>query len=98
MGIEDTPKNMLITKSLTDQERHKFINFLIETKINFAWSYDDMPGLDPDLVVYNLVVRPYAKPIKQKIHKMHPHIALLIKAKLQKMLDVGFIKPIDYPE
>lgn len=29
---------------------------------------------------------------------MHPHIALLVKIELQKLLDVGFIKPIDYVE
>jgi hypothetical protein len=29
---------------------------------------------------------------------MHPQIALLVKLELQKFLDVGFIRPIDYPE
>lgn len=27
---------------------------------------------------------------------MHPQIALLVKAKLKKLLDVSFIRPIDY--
>jgi hypothetical protein len=27
---------------------------------------------------------------------MLPHIALLVKVKLKKLLDVGFIRPIDY--
>jgi len=29
---------------------------------------------------------------------MHPHIALLVKEELKKLLDVGFIRAIDYPE
>lgn len=29
---------------------------------------------------------------------MHPQIALLMKVELQKLLDVGFIKAIDYVE
>jgi hypothetical protein len=29
---------------------------------------------------------------------MHPQIALLVKVELHKLLDVGFIKPIYYPE
>lgn len=82
MGIEDIPKNVLIAKSLTEQEKQDFINFLTEVKINFTWSYVDMPGLDPELVVHNLDVFPDAKPVKQKLRKMHPHIALLVKAKL----------------
>lgn len=57
-----------------------------------------MPGLDRDLVFHNLIVRLNAKLVKKKLRKMHPHIALLIMAELQKMLDAGFIKSIDYPK
>jgi hypothetical protein len=64
----------------------------------FAWTYADMPGLDPSLVVHHLVVCANAKPVKQKLRKMHPKIALLVKEELQKLLDVGFIRPIDYSD
>lgn len=57
-----------------------------------------MPGLDPKLVVHNLVVRKDSKLVKQKLRKMNPQVSLLVKEELQKMLDVEFIKPIDYPE
>lgn len=29
---------------------------------------------------------------------MHPHIALLVKEEFHKILDVDFVRPIDYPE
>ncbi|GLJ48087.1 hypothetical protein SUGI_1015300 [Cryptomeria japonica] len=29
---------------------------------------------------------------------MNPQVALMVKAKLKKLLDVGFIRPIDYAE
>lgn len=57
-----------------------------------------MPGLDPTLVLHHLPLLPNAKPVKQKIRKMHPQIALLVKAELKKLLDVSFIRPIDYVE
>lgn len=38
-----------------------------------------MIGLDPTLVVHNLVVFPRANPIKKNLHKMHPQTALLVK-------------------
>lgn len=57
-----------------------------------------MLGLDPELIMHDLNVSPGAKPIKQKLRKMHPHIALLVKAELKKLLDVGFIKPVAYPQ
>ena len=71
--------------------------FLKKGKINFAWTYKDMPSLDIDLVVYHLIVDPKIKLVKQKLHKMHPKVALLVKAELHKMLEEKFINPIDYP-
>lgn len=57
-----------------------------------------MSGLDSTLLVHHLAVFPRAKPVKQKLHKMHPQIVLLVKVELQKLLDVGFIRPIYYLE
>lgn len=57
-----------------------------------------MPKLDPDLVMHHLSLPLEAKPVKQKLRKMHPHVALLVKVELQKLLDVGFIRPVDYAE
>lgn len=41
-----------------------------------------MPILDTDLVVHHLVVDLKIKPVKNKLRKMHPKVALLVKAKL----------------
>lgn len=38
------------------------------------------------------------KPYKQKLRKMHPHITLLVMVEIQKLLDVDFMRPIDYAE
>ncbi|GLJ53607.1 hypothetical protein SUGI_1143580 [Cryptomeria japonica] len=57
-----------------------------------------MPGLDLDLVMHHLTVAEGDKPVKQKLRKMHPQIAVLVKTELKKLLDVGFIRPIDYVE
>lgn len=57
-----------------------------------------MPRLDPDLIMHHLNVTARAKLVKQKLRNMHPHIALLVKAELKKLLDVRFIQPIAYPE
>ena len=40
-----------------------------------------MPGLHTDLIMHHLSILPGIKPIKQKLRKMHPHVALLVKAK-----------------
>ena len=57
-----------------------------------------MPGLDPKLVVHHLVVDPKIRPVQQKLHKMHPKVALLVKVELKKMLNAKVICLIDYSE
>ena len=53
--------------------------FLKNGKINFAWTYKDMPGLDTDLVVHHLTIYPKIKSMKKKLCKMHPKVAFLVK-------------------
>ena len=55
-----------------------------------------MPGLDPDLIMHHLSITPGIKPIKQKLHKMHPHVVLLVKVELEKLLNASLIRAIDY--
>lgn len=57
-----------------------------------------MLGLDPKLVLHHFPLFPNTTPINKKLRKMHPQIALLVKAELKKLLEVGFIQPIEYVE
>lgn len=87
-----------LAQSLNPLEKKKFIQFFKQRYINLAWSYADMPGLDPELVLHHLPLLPGTKPYKKNLSKMHPQITLLVKIEVQKLLDVGFIRPIDYAE
>lgn len=98
LGIEKQPKIMHLAKSLTTEERIEHIQFYKGRWINFLWSYTYMWRLDPDLFMHHLSLSPGEKVVKQKLRKMHPHVTLLVKAKLQKFLDVGFKRPVDYVE
>lgn len=55
-------------------------------------------GLDPNIIIHHLSINLKIKPVKQKLQKMHPHVALLVKAELKKLLDVGFVRANDYAE
>ena len=56
-----------LAQSLSPKEKEEFIAFFREKKINFAWTYSDMPGLDPDLIMHHLSIAPRIKPVKQKL-------------------------------
>ena len=43
------------------------ISLLREYSNIFAWSYEDMPGLDTDIVQHLLPLKPECVPVKQKL-------------------------------
>ena len=57
----------------------------------FAWSYEEMLGIDPSIVEYEIQTYPDAKPIQQKLRPVNPHKAAAVKAEVEKLLKVGFI-------
>ena len=50
----------------------------------FTWSYQDMPGLDTDIVVHCLPLREECAPVKQKLRRVKPEILLKIKKEVKK--------------
>ncbi|RVW80014.1 hypothetical protein CK203_055837 [Vitis vinifera] len=58
----------------------------------------DISGLDPSIVQHRLTFLPYARPIKQKLRRLHPHLSLQVKKEIQKQLSVGFLLVVEYPE
>ena len=45
-----------------------------------------MPGLDTKLIMHHLSIAPDVKPVKKKLRKMHPHVALWSKLSLKNSL------------
>ena len=43
--------------------RQALASFLKMNQDVFAWSYDDMPGIDPSIIVHRLNVKPASSPI-----------------------------------
>ena len=52
--------------NLEPSVKERLVQLLNEYVEIFAWSYEDMPGLDTDIVVHRLPTREDCPPIKQK--------------------------------
>ncbi|KAH9323195.1 hypothetical protein KI387_017834, partial [Taxus chinensis] len=50
-----------IGQSLDALEQAAFTTFLRARNQAFAWSYADMPGIDPDIAVHNITLKPDSK-------------------------------------
>ncbi|KAL6340756.1 hypothetical protein AAG906_027911 [Vitis piasezkii] len=95
---EDQPRELKIGSPLSIDERDRLIHLLRSYLDVFAWSYEDMPGLDPSIVQHHLPTLPHARPVKQKLRRLHPRWSLQVKEEIQKQLSVGFISVVEYPE
>ena len=60
----------------------------------FAWSYEEMPGIDPSIVTHEIKTYPDARPVRQKLRPVHPRKTAAIKAEIEKLLKAGFIYPV----
>ena len=64
--------------------KSKLIDLLKEYMDIFAWSYQDMPGLDTDIVEHYFPLKPECSPIKQKLQRTHPDMEVKIKEEVLK--------------
>ena len=98
LGTEEDKKEIKIGASLEASVKKRVIGLLKEYADVFAWSYRDMPGLDTDIVVHRLPLKPECPPVKQKLRRTRPDMALKIKEEVQKQIDAGFLVTSEYPQ
>ncbi|KAL0299019.1 UNVERIFIED_CONTAM: Transposon Tf2-12 polyprotein [Sesamum radiatum] len=97
LGDIENPRPIYISASLTHGEEGTYIALLHEFKDVFAWSYKEMPGLDPKVAVHHLSVKKGARPVKQGQRRFRPELIPLIEGEVNKLIEVGFIREVKYP-
>ena len=68
------------------------MDFLKEHRDVFAWSHEDMPGIDPSVIVHRLNVDPTYKPILQKCCRFNLEQHTVISEDVGKPLKAKFIR------
>ncbi|KAI5406460.1 hypothetical protein KIW84_052984 [Lathyrus oleraceus] len=84
LGSEDCIREVKIGELLEEFVKKGMIEFLREYIDVFVWSYEDMPGLDTDIMQHFLPLKPGCVPVKQKFKRTHPDMAVKIKEEVQK--------------
>ena len=86
LGIDDEPKMIQVGNTLTTSEKDALVALLTEFKEVFAWSYEDMPGIDTDIVQHHIPIDPIMKLVKQKLRRMKREWTLKIKEEAEKQM------------
>ena len=89
---ESRPERITRMRTLASQPiRQALASFLKMNQDVFAWSHDDMPGIDPSIIVHRLNVNPTSSPIQQKKRVFAPERDKAIAEEVRKLLKADFI-------
>jgi hypothetical protein len=97
INISRTPgimENVFLRADYSPGEIQTYTDLFKEFHNVFAWSYKEMPDIDPKIVEHEITTYPDAKPIRQKLCPVNPKKAAAIKVEVEKLLKASFIYPI----
>jgi hypothetical protein len=87
-------KNVHIRASCSPDKIITYKLLFKEFRDVFAWSYEEMPGIDPDIVIHEIKTYLDDKPVRQCLCLVHPRKATAIKLEVKKLLKADFIYPV----
>ena len=76
--------------------RQALTPFLKDNQDVFAWSHEDLPGIDPLIMVHRLNVLTYFPPLRQKKQVFALERDRAIAEEVCKLLEVDFIREVYY--
>ena len=69
---EGVVENINLGANCTPDEVVSYTDLFKEFRDVFAWSYEEMPGIDPLIIVHEIKTYPDVKPVWQKLCPVHP--------------------------
>lgn len=97
LGTEENKKEIKVRASLKYEVKKRLIKILHGYTNVLSWSYQDMPGLDMDIVVHKLPLKLEYPSVNKKLRRTRPVMSLKIKEEVRKQLDAGFLAVAKYP-
>ena len=96
IGTAENPRMVKISKSLTTEQRGRYIKLLKEHVDVFAWSYDELRTYDTSIIQHKVPLKPNVKPFRQKLRRINPVLFPVIEKEIKKLLDAKIIVPLRY--
>jgi hypothetical protein len=96
--VKIAKKKVLFGSQLSDEQEKALLKFLFNNKDVFAWSANNLCGVNRDVIEHSLNVDPAIRPRKQKIQKMSDDKAEGAINEVKRLLSAGVIREVTYPE
>jgi hypothetical protein len=96
---EDIAEQRVLLGSQRSEEQDKtLLRFLFDNKYVFAWSANDLCGVNRDVIEHSLNVDPSFRPRKQRLRKMSEDKVEGARNEVKRLLSAGVIREVKYPE
>nr|GLL42125.1 uncharacterized protein LOC109150426 [Ipomoea trifida] len=97
LGTPENPRHIFISTLLSNEDEEIYVTLLKEYIDVFAWTYKEMPRLDPKVAVHRRAVKKACRPVKQAQWRFRPELIPSIEEEVNKLIKTGFIREIKYP-
>jgi hypothetical protein len=91
-------QKVLLGSQLSGEQEKTLLRFLFNNKDIFAWSSNDLCGVNRDVIEHSLNVDPAIRPRKQKLRKMSDDKAEGERNEVKRLLSVEVIREVTYLE
>ncbi|RDX82492.1 hypothetical protein CR513_36707, partial [Mucuna pruriens] len=86
-----------VGSTLGPEDENLLVSFLRENHDVFAWSADDMSGINLDYMCHRLSVESGPKPVTQKKRKQGEEKRKAAKEETRKLISARFVRQVQYP-
>jgi hypothetical protein len=91
-------QRVLLGSQLCEEQEKTLLRFLSNNKDVFAWSANDLCGVNRDVIEHSLNVDPSFRPRKQRLWKMSEDKAEGARNEVKRLLSAGVIREVKYLE
>jgi len=98
IGIENEPKFVKLSRSLTMEQRDEYVGLLREFVDVFTWTYGDLKTYDTSVIEHKIMLKREAKPFRQKLRQINPMLLPIMEREVKKLLQAQIIVPLRYSE
>ncbi|XP_072079129.1 uncharacterized protein [Arachis hypogaea] len=92
----DDKQYTYVGEALEGADRAKLIHILRKNADLFAWTPDDMPGINPEVICHKLAIDKTVRPVAQKKRNLGEEKKQAALEETQKLLNAGFIREIRF--
>ena len=83
LGVGEERKEVKDGMGMSTLIRDELVALLRDYQDIFAWSYQYMPSLSPDIMQHRLPLNLECSPVKQKLQRIKPEMSLKIKEEVK---------------